>query len=83
VFFFWDGKKKKTPLVALTRLFDAKKKKNQQSAEMDVTLSGTTCVVAYIDGSNVVIANCGDSRCIVGYLDDDEVGQIPRCVSHF
>lgn len=38
-----------------------------QNSRVDCSCSGTTCVMAYIQGSRVLCANAGDSRCVIGY----------------
>eukprot|EP00300_Choanocystis_sp_HF-7_P033235 c45539_g1_i1.p1 GENE.c45539_g1_i1~~c45539_g1_i1.p1 ORF type:complete len:373 (-),score=65.46 c45539_g1_i1:99-1217(-) len=44
-----------------------KAQRELQNSRVDCSCSGTTCVVAYMQGRRVLCANAGDSRCIIGY----------------
>eukprot|EP00301_Raphidiophrys_heterophryoidea_P025732 c8701_g1_i2.p1 GENE.c8701_g1_i2~~c8701_g1_i2.p1 ORF type:complete len:332 (+),score=56.26 c8701_g1_i2:158-1153(+) len=58
------------PLTSIfPRLFD-KIETDLLSSDLNVRFSGTTCVVLHMQGSELVIANCGDSRCIVGSYEN-------------
>jgi len=43
-----------------------------QNSRVDCTCSGTTCVLAYLNGNELVVSNAGDSRCVLGYKDDSD-----------
>jgi len=40
-----------------------------QNSRVDCTCSGTTCVLAYILDGKIVVANAGDSRCVLAQRD--------------
>ncbi len=44
-----------------------------QNSKVDCTCSGATCVVAYMNGNKIIVANAGDSRCVLGRLEGSGV----------
>lgn len=52
------------PSVALVETF-VKTNKALQATEINFMTSGCTCVAAYITGSMMYVANCGDSRAVM------------------
>eukprot|EP00298_Acanthocystis_sp_HF-20_P002511 c12925_g1_i1.p1 GENE.c12925_g1_i1~~c12925_g1_i1.p1 ORF type:complete len:233 (-),score=68.52 c12925_g1_i1:75-773(-) len=60
------------PPIALTEAFKTLDTRLKHGSHIDVSLSGSTCVTCYINDSTIYCANCGDSRCVLGYIEDDE-----------
>eukprot|EP00301_Raphidiophrys_heterophryoidea_P023997 c7657_g1_i1.p1 GENE.c7657_g1_i1~~c7657_g1_i1.p1 ORF type:complete len:315 (-),score=46.44 c7657_g1_i1:480-1397(-) len=42
---------------------------HQLAENVDATLSGSTCTTCLVRNGELIVANCGDSRCVLGYLD--------------
>ena len=43
------------------------------SSDLDVRSSGATCVLAVLNGSRLSVANCGDSRAVLGHMNTDGI----------
>jgi serine/threonine protein phosphatase PrpC len=41
----------------------------KSNPSFDTFLSGCTCVLAFLHGTEVTCANLGDSRCLIGSVD--------------
>lgn len=57
----------KFPKRTLTEIF-VQTDQELENIGVDLTLSGTTVTVAYIEGSNIYVANAGDSRCVLARM---------------
>ena len=54
------------------------------SSGIDVSLSGTTAVAAFLTGLNLTVGSLGDSRCILGAIDSDgsTLGEVWEIVAY-
>jgi len=41
-------------------------------SDIDVTLSGSTCTTCLFRNGEIVVSNCGDSRCVLGYVEGSQ-----------
>lgn len=57
------------PADLFKQVFDDVDEDLNLKSGIDVSLSGTTLVMAWKLGNEVVCANAGDSRCVLGYVD--------------
>lgn len=53
------------------------------SSDLDVRSSGATCVLAVLNGSRLSVANCGDSRAVLGRKNTDgTIDAVPLTKDH-
>mmetsp|Transcript_19909 Transcript_19909/g.35522 ORF Transcript_19909/g.35522 Transcript_19909/m.35522 type:complete len:367 (+) Transcript_19909:107-1207(+) len=67
------------PEAAITKAFIEVNEKLDRSG-IDVTCSGTTAVVCYIKGTSILTCNSGDSRAVIGQLEEGKLIALPLSI---